>query len=84
MERTGALLTRSTKVFFALTGSNTNDTLQKAQNELAPKLAAHGDAIFMDGKLFARVTAVYDQREKLNRAANGQLDLAPLAQWWTR
>src|SRR5690242_15457449 len=31
MERSGALLTRTAKVFFALTGSNTNDTIQKIE-----------------------------------------------------
>src|SRR5436853_3919554 len=38
MERSGALLTRVNKVFFNLTQSNTNDTLQKIQSEEAPKL----------------------------------------------
>ena len=63
MERSGALLTRSAKVFFALTQSNTNDTLQKLEGEEAPKLAAHGDAINLNPKLFARVKALYDARE---------------------
>src|SRR5437773_4139789 len=31
MEKTGALLTRVSKIFFALTGSNTNDTFQKIE-----------------------------------------------------
>src|SRR5260370_31201613 len=31
MEKSGALLTRASKIFFALTGSNTNDTLHKTQ-----------------------------------------------------
>jgi len=63
MERSGTLLTRSAQIFFALTASNTNETLQKSQGELAPKLAAHGDAIALDPKLFARVKAVYEQRD---------------------
>src|SRR5205823_5556406 len=41
MERSGDLLTRTAKVFFALTQANTNDTLQKLEGEEAPKLAAH-------------------------------------------
>jgi len=65
MERSGALLTRVTKVFFNLTQSNTNDTLQKIKSDEAPKLAAHSDAIFLNAKLFARVKAVYDQRNSL-------------------
>ena len=37
MERTGALLTRASKIFFGLTTANTDDTLQKVQDILAPK-----------------------------------------------
>src|SRR5579859_991395 len=55
LEKSGALLTRVSKVFFGLTGSNTNDTMQKIEAEEAPRLAAHSDAIFMNPKLFARV-----------------------------
>ena len=65
MERSGALLTRSAKVFYALVQANTNPTLQKAQVELAPKLAAHQDAIYLNAKLLARINAIYDQRDKL-------------------
>jgi peptidyl-dipeptidase Dcp len=65
MERTGALYTRVTKVFDALTQANTNDTLQKVEEEEAPKRAAHYDAIALNPKLFARVKAVYAQREQL-------------------
>jgi peptidyl-dipeptidase Dcp len=66
MERSGALLTRVLKVFFGLTKSNTDDALQKVQQEVAPKLAAHQDAIFMDARLFARVGALYDARAALD------------------
>ena len=65
MERSGALLTRVTKVFFNLTAANTSDTLQKIKSDEAPKLAAHSDAIFLNAKLFARVKALYDQRDAL-------------------
>jgi peptidyl-dipeptidase Dcp len=65
LERSGALLTRVTKVFFNLTQSNTNDALQKIKSEEAPKLAAHSDTIYLNSKLFARVKAVYDKRNSL-------------------
>ncbi len=65
MERSGALLTRVTKVFFNLTTANTSDTLQKIKAEEAPKLAAHSDSIYLNAKLFARVKALYDQRDAL-------------------
>ncbi|HEX7942373.1 MAG TPA: M3 family metallopeptidase, partial [Gemmatimonadaceae bacterium] len=65
MERSGALLTRVAKVFFALTQSNTDDTLQRVQTEEAPKLAAHSDAIYLDDQLFQRVKSLYDRRDAL-------------------
>jgi len=68
MERSGALLTRSAKVFFALAQANTNPALQKVQAEVAPKLAAHRDAIYLNTKLLARINAIYDQRDKLDPA----------------
>src|SRR4051794_16016518 len=66
MERSGALLTRASKIFFNLTQSNTNDAFQKVEAEESPKLAAHGDAIYMNPKLYARVKTLYD-----GRAASG-------------
>lgn len=65
MERSGALLFRVSKVFFNLTESTTNEAIQKVQAEVAPKLAQHQDAIFLDAKLFARVKALYDSRDTL-------------------
>src|SRR5439155_17036827 len=61
----GDLLTRTAKVFFNLSQSNTNDTLQKIEAEEAPKLAAHQDAIYLNPKLFERVKAIYDKRDSL-------------------
>jgi peptidyl-dipeptidase Dcp len=72
MEKTGALLTRASKIFFALTGSNTNDTFQKIEAEESPKLAAHTDAIYMNPKLYARVKTLYDKRATLGLDAESQ------------
>ena len=63
MEKSGALLDRATQAFNGVTGANTNPTLQAAKSALAPKLAAQYDAIFLNAKLFARVSAVYEKRE---------------------
>ena len=72
MERTGALLTRASKIFFNLTQSNTNDTLQKIDAEEAPKLAAHQDTIYLNPKLFARVKSLYDRRDSLGLDAESK------------
>jgi peptidyl-dipeptidase Dcp len=66
MERSGALLTRVSRVFFALTQANTDDTLQQIQTEEAPRLAAHNDAIYLNPTLFQRVKSIYDTRASLN------------------
>jgi peptidyl-dipeptidase Dcp len=63
MERSGALLDRAAKTFFAVVGANTNDTLQKIQDVINPKLAAHRDAIYLNDQLYQRVRGVYDRRE---------------------
>ena len=65
MEKSGLLLDRAMAAFSAVTGANTNPLLQKTRATLAPKLAAHSDAIHLNEKLFARVAAVYKQRESL-------------------
>ena len=65
MEKSGVMLNRVMAVFNGVTAANTDDTLQKVQKEEAPKLAAHQDAIFLNDKLFKRVAAVYNQRDKL-------------------
>jgi peptidyl-dipeptidase Dcp len=69
MERTGTYLTRATSVFFAMTKANTNDTLQNVEERLAPKLAAHDDAIHLNAKLFGRVEAIYGHRDALDPEA---------------
>ena len=65
MEKSGQMLGRSSAAFYNLTGSNTNDSLQAIKEEMAPKLAAHADAISLDPKLFTRIKALYDQRSTL-------------------
>jgi peptidyl-dipeptidase Dcp len=66
MEKSGQLFDRVMSVFSAVTGADTNDELQKTRKTEAPKLAAHADAIYLNGKLFRRVEAVYKQRASLN------------------
>src|SRR5205085_12258600 len=65
MERAGRLLERANRIFSNLNSADTNPTRQDIEKQLSPKLAAHRDEIFLNGKLFARVQELYDQREKL-------------------
>jgi len=63
LEKSGRLLNRALHAFHGVTGANTNPYLQDVKTALAPKLAAHQDAIYLDGKLFARISAIYAARE---------------------
>ncbi len=65
MERSGRMLDRATITFFNIVSANTNPTLDDIQTKLAPELAAHQDAIFLNPKLFARVSAIYATRGSL-------------------
>ncbi|TAL93094.1 MAG: peptidyl-dipeptidase Dcp [Rhodanobacter sp.] len=65
MEKSGVMLSRVMAVFNAVTAANTDPTLQKAQQEEAPRLAAHQDAIYLNDKLFKRVEAIYNRRDTL-------------------
>ncbi len=65
MEKTGALLNRVSLVFAGVVQANTNDTLQAVQEAMAPKLAAHQDAISLNTKLFARISTLYNERATL-------------------
>ena len=65
MEKTGQLFSRAMAAFGGVTGANTNPFLQNVKTIEAPKLAAHQDAIHLNTKLFARVSAIYKQRSTL-------------------
>ena len=65
LEKSGEALTRVQLAFNALSGANTNDTLQKLQEDEAPKLAAHQDSIYLNTTLFARLDTLYTTRDQL-------------------
>jgi peptidyl-dipeptidase Dcp len=79
LERTGRLLDRAERIFSNLNACNTNPTLQKIETEMAPKLSAHRDAIYLNSKLFARIQELYDNRDKFAAASpsGGGLGLDP-------
>ena len=65
LEKTGELLGRVDRIFSNLSSANTNPTLQKIETEMAPKLSAQQDAIYLNGPLFKRVETLYNNRAKL-------------------
>ena len=70
LERAGQMLGRVNSVFSALTGANTNDTLDGIDTATAPKLAAMRDEITLNPMLFARVKTLYDNRASLGLDAD--------------
>lgn len=66
MERSGQTLGSVLRVFGNLAGANTNENLQAVQREMAPRLSAHSDAINLNEGLFARIEALYAERESLD------------------
>ena len=66
MERSGRLLQRSLAAFRGVGGADTDPALQKAKAALAPQLAAHENAIYLNRRLFARVAALYRKRAALH------------------
>ncbi|UWQ49162.1 M3 family metallopeptidase [Leisingera caerulea] len=59
-------------VFFTVAGADSNPKRQELQREFSPKLAAHFSAITANKALYARVKAVWDQREELDLTAEQQ------------
>ena len=71
LETSGETLGRATSVFFNLVGTDTNDTRRQLQADYSAKFAAHRDAISLNPDLFARIDALYNQRESLGLDAEG-------------
>ncbi len=64
LEYSGELLTKVSRIFGSLNSSNTNDTLQAINKEIAPLSARHRDDINLNDTLFRRVKSVYENRDK--------------------
>lgn len=62
-ERSGEMLRRALLVFRNLTGTISDEALRQVERDVAPILARHRSAIWLDPKLFARVDAVFAARE---------------------
>ena len=66
LEKSGRMLFRVLAVFYNKSSADTNDTIDKIEEELAPKLSAHTDAINLNAELFERIQHVHDVRHDLN------------------
>ncbi|MBC7591393.1 MAG: M3 family metallopeptidase, partial [Salinibacterium sp.] len=66
LESSGQLLERVATVFFNKTSADGNDVTSELEEQLAPLLSAHADAIRLDAQLYRRIKTLFDQRASLN------------------
>jgi peptidyl-dipeptidase Dcp len=65
MEKSGRLLARAMGAFDVEVATNSDPQLLHVRQIIAPELAAHQDAIYLNPKLFARVRAIYRSLDRL-------------------
>ncbi|HTJ95509.1 MAG TPA: peptidase M3, partial [Pararobbsia sp.] len=64
-DEAGRLYVRVGNLFWNLSSSETSPALQAIEIELSPRVAAHGNAIYMHAGLFRRIASLYTQRTTL-------------------
>jgi peptidyl-dipeptidase Dcp len=69
LEQSGQLLTRVLRVFYNKASADSNDATNALEEELAPKLAAHIDAIKLDSALYWRIAQLHEQLDELGLTA---------------
>ncbi len=65
LDRSGQLLDRVESAFFNVLEADGNDQMDAIANEVSPLLSDFQDGVILNEALFARVKAVYDQRDNL-------------------
>jgi peptidyl-dipeptidase Dcp len=65
MEAAGALLDKVNRTFSNITGTDTDDELRALETRIDPMLTRENDAIRFNEVLYARVKAVYEQKDNL-------------------
>jgi peptidyl-dipeptidase Dcp len=65
-QHSGILLHKINDVFFNVLNVDANDEMIELSQRISPKLSENSNNIYLDEKLFARVKAVYNEKDKLN------------------
>ena len=65
MEKANLSIERVCAVFFNLVNANATPDLQEIERSFAPKLADHDSAVFLDTKLYRRISDIYERRADL-------------------
>ncbi len=66
LEHAGEDLDRISGIFFNLTEACTDDEMDRIAEEVSPLLTQHNMSILLDEPLFARIKAVWEQRDNLS------------------
>ena len=66
LDQCGELLRKVRGTFSPLSSSNSTEEIRALQKEMSPISSAHSDDINLNPALFARVKAVYEQKDKLS------------------
>ncbi|MFG2138254.1 M3 family metallopeptidase [Streptomyces sp. NPDC048650] len=66
LERSGSVLRRVRRVFRNAADADTDAEIQAIEAEIAPRLAAHDDALLLDPALFARFDDLFTRRGRLD------------------
>ncbi len=74
LERSGQRLSRVRNLCSGLLAADRTPTREAVLEAFAPRFAAHSDAIFLDGALFARLDALHENRGELDAESSRLLD----------
>jgi peptidyl-dipeptidase Dcp len=83
-DRSGETLSRVNNLFFAMNSAMTDDRMQRIARDIAPRLSKHSDEIYLNDKLFQRVKAVYDMRDRFGLDQEQQMVLTKIYRRFTR
>lgn len=72
LERSGELLDRVARTFYTVSSADATEEIQRIDEQLAPLMSAHHDAIQLDGALYARVTRLHDRIDELGLSPEGR------------
>lgn len=83
-EKTGALLSKVSNVFYAQKGFNNNDSIAALAKEMSPLFTKHGADISLNENLFKRIKTVYDKKADLKLTVEQNTLLEKMYQGFVR
>lgn len=81
LEKSGRGLDRVANLFFVLTGAHTSDEIEAVERDIAPLLARHANALYLNRALYGRIVDVYQARAALGLGAE---EARVLERYYTR